>query len=321
MFSEILKIIPKLDGPAMARLQATMSSRFTKIAKKFGSGLKSALLGGGALATIGMLIQKILNPLKETQEAIDKLLNEADDISDMAKEFNTTEGKLFNLRTLAGAKGIDPEQLSMLMNKFQVAVAEALNDPTKQTAVRNFAVEGADNADQFFKFIQAVGKLDTEKRLLVQNEVFGEKQNVKISDFMNTDFVRFMKTFPMANADEMTGKIKAGNNLAELERLAEAKRKQDDFREKLGAVDAENIFAKDANERVKSQIETGKFTDQEKMARVDAQMAQIMAQLDKWLLLGTSQLKRLDDVTDIMKKIPVAKFMRGVLSPFGQSEK
>jgi hypothetical protein len=47
MFSEILKIIPKLDSKDLANMERTLGIRFARVAKKFGGGIMSVLKGGG----------------------------------------------------------------------------------------------------------------------------------------------------------------------------------------------------------------------------------------------------------------------------------
>lgn len=185
MFSEVLKIIPKLDGAALASMESSLSRRFAGLAKKFGSGLKAAILGGGVTALAVSVIDKLLNPLKETQEAVDRLLGRADDISTFAKQFGTTSGNLFKLQQLAGARGLDAEGLNTLLLKFQTAVTAAKANPDQPSSVSNFVNE-SDLAEGFYKFIQSLQKLTRAQQDFVQRDVFGERQILKASEFLNT---------------------------------------------------------------------------------------------------------------------------------------
>src|SRR4051812_39877327 len=136
VFKEILQIIPRLSSSDLASMDATLSRRFSNIAKKFGKGLLATLTGGG-IAGIGLgLIDKLLNPLKETQDAIDRTLKQGDDIVTYAKQFGTTSGKLYRLMQIAKSTGLDEGSFFMLLEKFQATVAEAAADPKKQTSVR-----------------------------------------------------------------------------------------------------------------------------------------------------------------------------------------
>lgn len=192
MFSEILKIIPKLDANDLNKMEKQLSGRFTKIAKGFGKGLSGILKGGAILGIATTLIDKLLNPLKEVQEAIEKSLAASDDIVTNARQFGTTPANLARLNAFAGASGLGTDNLNLLLTKFQATVAEAVADPTKQTAVRQFTGD-KDTAKSFFEFIQALQKMDKNQQILVQQEVFGEKQILKMSDFLNTDFTAFAK--------------------------------------------------------------------------------------------------------------------------------
>src|SRR5687767_8200002 len=107
MFSEILKIIPQLDSGDLAKLESSLSGRFTRIAKKFGKGLGSILTGGGIAGLALGLIDKLLNPLKDVQEAIDRSLKDSDDLVTNAKQFDTTAGKLAKLVALGKSTGLE----------------------------------------------------------------------------------------------------------------------------------------------------------------------------------------------------------------------
>lgn len=194
MFSEILKIIPKLAGDDLGKMEKQLSGRFTKIAKGFAKGVGSAFKGGAVVGGVMALVDKLLNPLKEVQEAIEKSLASSDDIVTNAKQFGTTAGSLAKLQAFGKAAGLDPDNLNMLLAKFQTSVAEANADPTKQTSVRKYAGD-KDTAKSFFEFIQALQKMEKNQQVLVQQEVFGEKQLLKMSDFLNSDFSQVAKKF------------------------------------------------------------------------------------------------------------------------------
>lgn len=194
MFSEILKIIPRIEGRDLASVERSLNARFKSVAKKFGGGLLSAIKGGGIAGLAIGLIDKVLNPLQAVQEAIDKSLNKGDDLATFAKQFGTTAGSLAKLQAFGQATGLDPEGVRLLLGKFQASVAQAAADPSKPTAVSNF-VGRADTAEAFFEFIQSMQKLTAVQQSLVQQEVFGEKQILKASEFLNADFKKLDETF------------------------------------------------------------------------------------------------------------------------------
>jgi hypothetical protein len=213
VWSEILKIKPQLDQSDLNKMDRTLSSRFANVSKKFGKGL-GAILGAGGIAGAAVgatiaLVDKILNPLKEVQEAIDRTLNAGDNIVTNAKEFNTTPGRLLNLQSFAGAKGLDPEGLDTLLVKFQGAVADAVGDPNKPSAVRQFTGE-KDTAEAFFQFIQSLQvlrKTDPNAAIRAQAEVFGERQRLKSSEFLNADFAELSRQLQLPNEAQMTQRL------------------------------------------------------------------------------------------------------------------
>jgi hypothetical protein len=288
MFSEILKIIPKLDSKDLSAMESQLQSRFTKIAKGFGKGLSSALKLGG-IASIGLaLVDKLLNPLKETQEAIDKMLKSSDDISTNARQFNTTSGRLLKLVSLAKATGLDQDNLFMLLNKYQTAVAEAKADPNKPSAVRNF-VGKDDTAEGFFEFIQSLQKMDKSQQLLVQQSVFGEKQILKMADFLQSDFARLYGRLGLnkVSSSKLTGDVDKLAGFNDLTDELSAKRNIKDVQSKAqlinnGMIQARNKSEELALERENKRIQS--FTD---ISAISQTMDKVMTLVEEGVgLLG-----------------------------------
>lgn len=190
MFSEILKIIPRLDSGDLQRMENALNTRFSKVAKKFGHGLIATLKGGGLAAAGLAILDKILNPLQQVKDVLDKSLNRADDLNTFAAQFNTSEGNLARLHAFGKATGLDAEGVNLLLGKFQQAVANAALDPSKPSAVSKF-VGVKDTAEAFFEFIQARQKINKANPLagnIIDQETFGGKQILKSSEFLNANF-------------------------------------------------------------------------------------------------------------------------------------
>lgn len=228
MFSEILKIIPRIEGRDLSSMERTLNKRFQNVAKKFGSGLLSAIKGGGIVGLGVALIDKLLNPLKEVQDSIEKSLNTADQLNTNAGQFNTTSGKLARLQAFGKAKGLDPEQLNVLIQKFQSAVADAAKDPGTKTAVSAF-VGKTDTAEAFFEFIQAMQKLNKTQQSLVQAEVFGEKQILKMSEFLQTDFSQAARMIGGPSAEQLTRSIDQTAKLEDVQAFLRQRRELKDL--------------------------------------------------------------------------------------------
>lgn len=319
-FKEILTIVPTLSSADLSHMERSLSTRFGNIAKKFGHGLKEAIMGGGLLALATGVIDKILNPLKETQDAIDKILGQSKDLSVMAKEFNTSSGKLFKLQTIAGATGLDAGSLNMLMEKFQVAIAEAIHDPKKDTSVRKFAVAGQDNADLFLNFIQSLQKMKEEDRALVEKEIFGERRMGQVAEFMGADIPKLMARIGLASGDSYTAKINNGAELKETAKVLEAKRNADDMMNKLGKVNEGMVFGQNANETAKLARETAKFDSFKTMNNIDMKMDSLKDALSQLVLTAASGINGIDDLKRNVEKLSLSKLARGIFS-FGKSGK
>lgn len=219
MFSWILKIRPQLENTDLQNMERTLSNRFKRLAKRFGSGIANAIKGGGVLGLAVGLIDKILNPLKEVKESIDKMLKSSDDIVTNAQQFGTSTGRLFKLIQLGRSAGLDQDNLFQLLTKFQTAVAQAKANPNDPVApaVKNY-VDGGDTAQSFFSFIQALQTMDKNQQVLVQQAVFGEKQILKMADFLQTDFVQRLKDTGLdrVNSEEISKSIEKTADLNQL---------------------------------------------------------------------------------------------------------
>ena len=81
MYTEILKVKPQLDTKDLNKMEKTLQSRFSRLAKGFGKSITNVIKGGGVAGIAIALIDKLLNPLKEVQEAIDRSLSKGDDLA------------------------------------------------------------------------------------------------------------------------------------------------------------------------------------------------------------------------------------------------
>lgn len=314
MFQEVLKIKPQLDPKDMQKMQNLLQARFTKIAKNFGKGLLTALKGGGLIGLIGMVLDKILNPLKEVQEAMDKMLKSSDDIATNANQFNTTSGKLFKLVTVAKATGLDQDNLFTLITKFQTAVAQARANPEDESvsAVRNFTGT-EDTADAFFDFIRALQGASKDQQVLIQQQIFGEKQILKMADFLQTDFPKIFKdtNLDKTSASTFGQRIDKLAGLNDLSDVFAARRDGEDVLQKGKAITEGMIVARDKSERIAMQKETDRIKNFENLSAISDTSSKILGVIEE----GFAQLGRfINFITPAINKMVAA------LEKFGQSK-
>jgi hypothetical protein len=316
MFKEILQIIPRLAQGDLNNMERSLSKRFGNVAKKFGKGLLGALTGGGVAGIALGLIDKLLNPLKETQDAIDKVLKQGDDVVTNAKQFGTTAGKLFRLQALGKSTGLDAGSLNMLLEKFQTSVAEAKADPNKQTSVRNFVNE-KDTAEAFFQFIQSLQKMDKNQQVLVQQEVFGEKQILKMADFLQSDFFKQSKALGGPSAGELTPRLEKLAGLNDLKDTLEARRELNDTFRKGGIINEGMIRSQDEQAKQELARENSQIKSYQDLAAISIASTEIMNTAKSMVLQLTSLIVRLTDLTENVKKITGSATMRGIIKWMG----
>lgn len=281
MFSEILKFIPKLDTGELNKMEKNLQSRFTRVAKRFGQGIGNIFKGGGFVGVALGLLNKLLNPLQEIQESMDRTLKNADDLATNAQQFGTTPGQLAKLKALGEATGLQDNDLYMMINKFQNAVAQASSDTNKPSAVRNF-VNQPDTAEGFFQFIQSLQKMDKNQQLLVQQEVFGEKQVLKMADFLQQDFPKLMQEV-LAGVSTADLNKNIGNvaGLADLSDKLGARRNIQDIGTKGSLINDSMIRERDKAARVALQKENKRLQSYDNLQAIDNTMTNIMTMLEQ----------------------------------------
>ena len=314
MFKEILKIIPSLSNGDLNKMERSLGSRFGRIAKKFGKGLTSSLMGGGIAGLALGLIDKLLNPLKEVQESIDRTLKQGDDIMSNAEQFGTSAGKLFKLSKLAQAKGVDQDQLFMLLQKFQVAVAEAQADPNKATSVRQF-VGQKDTADAFFGFVQGLQKLTKEQQLIVQQEIFGEKQIGKIAEFFNAapDFGKLMKQIGLKSPATYDQAAKNLGGLDDMAEIFKAGREANDFVTKGSRITEDMIVAREAQIRAELQKENDRLGSYHALMKMERDVAAVMALVEKGYAELLKVVQRAGTISDLLNTFKGSRVFKGML--------
>lgn len=327
MFSEVLKIIPKLEGRDLANLEKTLNGRFAKVAKKFGGGILNVLKGGGILGVATTLIDKILNPLQEVQQSIEKTLQTGDDLATYAKQFNTTAGNLARLQAFGKATGLDPEGVRLLLGKFQAAVATSAANPGEPSSVSAF-VGRKDTAEAFFEFVQSMQKLNATQQNLVQQEVFGEKQILKASEFLNADFKKLDSIFNQAGAPsaaqqtaaaEFTGQL--SDNLDTLRAI----REQKDFVTKSRLINDNTIAGVNQGEAIDQARENkrlAQFDDLKKISIATDKMVKLLedAYLKLAPVLATALPALVDQLVFSAKAVEKSRAIRGLIPGQGKDK-
>lgn len=323
MISETLKIKPELDKDGLAKMEKTLGERFKKLAKSFGKGLASAFKGGGIVGLALGLLDKLLNPLKEIQEAIDRTLQKAGGIATNAQQFGSTSGRLAKLQALGEAKGIDADSLYMLIGKFQSAVADAQANPNQPSAVKNF-VNDKDMVNAFFEFIQSLQRLDKNQQIRAQEAVFGEKQVLKMASFLQADFSDLMKQVAPQDTNKLTARINKLDTLSNLADTLAARRSLQDLSTKGGVINESMVRAKDRAEGIALEKENKNIAAYENLAAISNTVAKIEGLAQQGLsLLGdlvnkvTPTVNRIANSIDNLMKSPAA---RGIFKMFGKGE-
>lgn len=314
-FREILKILPSVDGTAMNKMFSVLNNRFKQVSKKFGKGMMSTLKGGGILGAVGMIANKLMDPLKEANEQITGTLDRAGQLTDYADQFGTTSGNLFKLTQLAASKGIDPEQLYQMIQKFQSSIVDAQADPNKDTSVRAF-VGTKDFAEGFYRFIQNMQSMSSEDQTRVQQEVFGEKAILRMAAFLRTDFAKQERALGLKSGDAYTPTISRANDVSDLSARLTTRTEGQDFLNKANATTAEIVRLRNQQQqRINAQNLEG-LKNYEKLQALEAAATEMQGMMQEGLMKMGVFAKDIKELVNQVKMtaedIKNSKLIRGI---------
>ena len=316
MFSEILKIVPKLDNRDLQTMERGLNKRFKRVAKKFGKGIGAIFKGGGLLAIGLAFMDKILNPLKEVQDAINKTLVSTDDLATFANQFETTTGKLAKLSTLGKGSGLTENDLFYLLTKFQGSLA-AERAGTEKNGLGEFT-GFEDTTDAFFSFIQSLKQAPKDQQVLVQEKVFGERQILKMADFLQNDF---KNVFEAGLNDVKSSDIsKSYNRAAGLNDYRDGKEAVLDLKHQMrisnkinkGIVD-EMLNAKRIEQRRLEQ-RVNAYKDLQAISNTTAKMLELLESSVVWIGKGLRELTvQIDKLVNFTSSLKNSSWFRGII--------
>lgn len=228
MFTEILWIKPKLKPGDVAQMEASLSTRFGRVAKKFGSSLKHVIKG--TVFGIGLgLLAKLLNPLQDLEEKIRAMLGQGQDLGDLAARLGTNTGQLKQAEDVAASFGIKPEEFKELLTKFAESIETARKELANPFEERSDATrtlgdlaKETDILKAFTIFtkklseervgpgrITEIGGVGGEKRAItgaenaaeIEKQVLGAQQFGRFAKFLNSDIPSRAKDLGLPSAE------------------------------------------------------------------------------------------------------------------------
>jgi hypothetical protein len=141
-------------------MEQSLATRFTRVASRFGSGLKTAFKSLVLGASLG-LINRLLNPINELDQKIKGLLHQGADLTELSQRFGTTPGQLKQVEAIAGSFKITPEKFREMLEKYADSVEKAreeLGNPLEQksaaTLILGPLAEKKDILQSFLGFLK-----------------------------------------------------------------------------------------------------------------------------------------------------------------------
>lgn len=311
MFTEILRLIPRLSDADAKKAEVSLTQRFGRVAQRFGHGLKNVIKGTVIGISLGLL-SKLLNPLQELEERIKKLLEGADDARDIADKYGSTPGQFLRLQALAQSSGLKPEELQTMMESFRKAVEQErkLIDEGKinsDDAAFSYAND-KDLLEGFFTFIQSLkqlGDANPVARRTIERQVFGDTLSGSQRRFVEADFAKEGQGIPTAEAFE-----KAATNAiiqADIYRRATVRNEAGDFVRSSNAIGGNVIAGMLTREQTQRNKDFEQLQGYEQLKRAaDAAqlLTELIAGLQKAVINGLAVIGgKMDSITSFLDKI------------------
>lgn len=317
MFKVLLNIIPNLSKKDLDKMDKQLTRRFTRLAKSFGKGLVNVLKGGGVVGLAIGLIDKLLNPLKEVQDTLDRTLKSSSDLVTNAKQFGTDAGSLARLVAMGEAKGLEAGDIYTLLTKFQTSIAEAEADPAKDTSVRQY-VGSKDTAAAFFEFIQSLQKRDRNDQIRVQQEVFGEKAILKTASFLQADFENLSKAFQKYDTKTVTRALEKTDTIADTNDRLTAARNYEDLVGKSRVINESMVQQYDKRMRLEQERENQRLQGYNALGTISEASTKILGLVETGMIKLTELVTKVTNMQTTIDKIPGSKFFKGI---FGGGDK
>lgn len=174
------------DTSSLNKMEKDLSNRFTKIAKRFGNGLKAAgkvlALGGGGVTAILGLLTSLLDPITALNEKIDGTLERADDLTDRAETLGTSVSRYAALSGALQVQGLDQGNIDMMINQITTLLGEAKSG--KKNILSEYSGE-TDIAKVMYQVLQQIRNItDRGEQARVIADIFGQRMVAKLGGVM-----------------------------------------------------------------------------------------------------------------------------------------
>ncbi len=339
MFSEVLRIKPVLDTATTKQMEQSLSSRFARVAQRFGQGLKAVVKGSIIGISLGLL-SKLLNPIEALEDKIKKLMGEGTDIRDLAERFGSSSGEVRQLQDVAQTLGVTPDQFKDMLMKYAEAIEkgrEELSNPfvapsPSTVAVKEFIGEKniVKSFTDFISGLKAVGqgpgdrvqlapgqfrqRTGAEARQAVEKEVFGQAQFGGAKRLIDANIPDIAKSINEPNVQKLTEAFNKTASLADQKRALDVQADTSDFLNAAAKLNEKMITDMAASERLQAERDTkqlASYDDLRKAANGIEELKGGFIELSNYAAKGIGYLGELTQFVSGLKNSRVFNLFNG----------
>jgi hypothetical protein len=129
--------------------------------------------------------------------------------------------------------------------------------------------------------------MDSNQRVLIQSQVFGEKQILKMADFLMQDFGALAKKSGVKSvtSDKLTKSIEKLGDLNDLKDILAARRGVNDIQAKAGVINGDMIRNMDKSAQIELERENQKIKGYNDLASLSQTTASILFKIEEGVML------------------------------------
>ena len=323
--SYIMNVKPTISPSEGRKLENDLNSRFSRVAKKFGGAIKSSTksifkgIGAGIATTLGIGLAGIVaaitaNPINELNQAIDKALGKADNLATRAGQIGTSSGKLVQIQAVAESAGV--QNFDMIISRFQTELQKSRTG--ESDLLKEFAGE-KDTLEAFMKVIGSIKQLKPAEQNLMISKIFGERANLQLAEFMQTDLIkRRQQIFGDINEEQLNVAINDLASKEDLQAILKQKTGIEDLINKSRSISEGTIKMQQQYEKSRLAVENkqmGGYGDFAKLAILQQEIKGVLVDMQTKLIPAVvSTAEYVEDAWTGLKQSRFGKWLGKVFS-------
>lgn len=279
----LIKCRVEIDRTTANKMEKDLNGRFSNIAKRFGSAMKTSIkaMGWGTLIAIGgAIVANMMNPLKEVNERLKTTLAMAQDAVDRSQQFGSSIANYSMVRALASSKGLDEESLVMMLMRWQEKINESKEG---KNPILNRYKNDTDIVYSMMKGIANIQTMDKATQAKMLNEIFGIRFVGRMNAFVQqSDLGKRLDYITKGfTPSQIESKTKKAERIEDTASLLQARREFSDMIKRYEIVNQDMVKRQDEIEKIRLEKERRDLATYEQRALVQEKIDRTLNEFNR----------------------------------------